>query len=165
MGSCLVMAKQPQWSTRLWTVIALLVPIALHGTYDSALFLVRFAAVDRTAVFAVVAGIVILIAVLVAVGAVSVIARFGAYRLDGSGQSIGALQRSRTIERVGRGFAIAICGLFALFFLPTIPLAQARSPFVVPLWIAIGVLMLALMVLFWRGPAVFRRRAAQLFGE
>jgi len=165
MGSCLVMAKQPQRSARLWTVIALLVPIALHGAYDSGLFLIRFAAADRMTALVVVAGVIILIAVLVAAGAVTVIARFGAYRLDGSGRPIGTVRPKHTIERVGRGFAVTICALFALFFLPTIPLMQTRSPSVVPLWIAIGVLMLALTVLFWRGPAVFRRRAAQLSSE
>lgn len=166
MGCCLVMARQQRRWRVYWTEAALVVPIVLHGVFDCAALSRRLSPTTTmtSAAIIVLATLVILGAALIALWPLKVIGEFSMSRLADSGRPVGAPAPARRIERASRWIAVTVFGLAALLFLITGLVLWNRSSPAAPLGVAISALMLAFVLLFWRGPAKFKQRSAHLSG-
>jgi hypothetical protein len=167
MGCCLVMARQQGRWKPYWAVAALLLPILLHGIYDSAVFSRELTNSGALSVAGaeVFAGIVVVAAGLIAIWSVRVIAKFGASRLHGRGLPIGAFGPTRAVQRVGRRLAIGVLGLLALIFVVGALASWPKSPIGALIVGATSILMLGYTVFFWLGPVKFEQDAQHLYGE
>jgi protease PrsW len=167
MGCCLVMARQREHWKPYWVVAALLLPILLHGIYDSALLsrVLTSSGAISVAGAEVFAGIVVVAAGLIAIWSVRVIAKFGALRLRGRGRPIGALGPTRAVQRVGRRLAIGVLGLLALIFVVGALASLSKSSLGALIVGATSILMFAYAVFFWLGPVKFEEAAQYLYGE
>jgi RsiW-degrading membrane proteinase PrsW (M82 family) len=165
MGSCLVMARQNGPRKLPWSVAALALPILLHGIFDAALFSRALSngtmSAPAASVFVLTLG---LTAGLIAIWSVSVIANYGAQRLQGRGRPIGSLAPTHRGVRIGRWLAVGILGVFAVTFALGAPMAVSEGRLVVMLVSSIGVFLLGFAVFFWRGPTKFALRAQYLYG-
>ena len=166
MGCCVAIARQQQSSKRAWTIVALVVPILLHGTFDSALFTRTLSGGLLTLPAAFVyAGVIVVSGAAIAFWAVGVIARIGPLRLQHGARPIAASAPTRRVLRIGRVLAIVVLGLFALLFAIAAPSLWSSNRLGAVGVGGIACLMLGFTLFFWRGPNRFKRNARVIYGE
>jgi hypothetical protein len=161
MGCLVVMAWREGRSQRHWTAAALVVPILLHGVFDSSLLAATLSSGRPTLPAAsVLASAVTVGAILIGLWPSRVIEMVGLRPLRHR-SSHRVLATNRTVERASRWLAIVIFGLFGLIFALAVPRVWVATPVAAPVIGSIGALMLGFMLFFWRAPVKFRQCARE----